>query len=235
MKLEKILIWMLLTSPLFLLNSCLNELDNYPAPNGEVFGNIVDSETGEVVPLSVPGSNGTIIELKEQGTNAVKAQRFYAHADGSFDNKLVFNGSYQISIQGGAFVKSEKVQKNIKGKTKVTIPVTPYTRVEASAKLSEGKLNITYKIQKTNDSFHVNKVIGYWNISPNVDNSNANYLGKSEADSLEGSIEIDLNNNSEFDDNLYKIEDNDGKIFFRVGVEVNGKVNYSAINFVTLP
>jgi hypothetical protein len=50
---------------LLLLTGCLNELDNYDAPDGGIMGRILDAETNEPVPLPVQGSTGTIINLYE--------------------------------------------------------------------------------------------------------------------------------------------------------------------------
>lgn len=57
---------------LYLMTSCVNELDNYDAPDGGVYGTIVDAETNQPVPLPVQGSTGVIIKLMEQGTGQLK-------------------------------------------------------------------------------------------------------------------------------------------------------------------
>ena len=38
--------------------ACENDIDNYDAPNGGVYGTIYDKETNEPVPMPVPGSSG---------------------------------------------------------------------------------------------------------------------------------------------------------------------------------
>ena len=67
---------------LCLMSSCVNELDNYDAPDGGVYGTILDAETNQPVPLPVQGSTGVIIKLMEQGTGATKTVDFYAKQDG---------------------------------------------------------------------------------------------------------------------------------------------------------
>ena len=37
--------------------ACENDIDNYDAPNGGVYGTIYDKETNEPVPMPVPGSS----------------------------------------------------------------------------------------------------------------------------------------------------------------------------------
>ena len=40
--------------------ACENDIDNYDAPNGGVYGTIYDKETNEPVPMPVPGSSGVM-------------------------------------------------------------------------------------------------------------------------------------------------------------------------------
>ncbi len=48
--------------------ACENDIDNYDAPNGGVYGTIYDKETNEPVPMPVPGSSGVMMSLYEQNT-----------------------------------------------------------------------------------------------------------------------------------------------------------------------
>ena len=50
--------------------ACENDIDNYDAPNGGVYGTIYDKETNEPVPMPVPGSSGVMMSLYEQNTGA---------------------------------------------------------------------------------------------------------------------------------------------------------------------
>lgn len=54
------------------------EKDNYDAPNGGLYGLIIDQQTGKPVPLPVEGSTGTIIRIMEIGTKATQPVGFYA-------------------------------------------------------------------------------------------------------------------------------------------------------------
>ena len=43
--------------------ACENDIDNYDAPNGGVYGTIYDKETNEPVPMPVPGSSGVMMSV----------------------------------------------------------------------------------------------------------------------------------------------------------------------------
>ena len=45
------------------VGACENDIDNYDAPNGGVYGTIYDKETNEPVPMPVPGSSGVMMSL----------------------------------------------------------------------------------------------------------------------------------------------------------------------------
>ena len=57
--------------------ACENDIDNYDAPNGGVYGTIYDKETNEPVPMPVPGSSGVMMSLYEQNTGATASVRAY--------------------------------------------------------------------------------------------------------------------------------------------------------------
>lgn len=54
--------------------ACENDIDNYDAPNGGVYGTIYDKETNEPVPMPVPGSSGVMMSLYEQNTGATASR-----------------------------------------------------------------------------------------------------------------------------------------------------------------
>ena len=61
-----------------LVTACENEIDNYEAPNGGVYGSIYDKETHEPIPMPVAGSSGVMISLYEQNTGATASVDFRA-------------------------------------------------------------------------------------------------------------------------------------------------------------
>ncbi|MCD7935722.1 MAG: DUF3823 domain-containing protein [Tannerellaceae bacterium] len=217
----------------FILTSCLNELDNFDAPDGGIKGRVLDAETNEPIPLPFQGSTGVIINMHEQNTNATKSVDFYAKDDGTFENSRMFNGEYRIVVNG-PFVEKCESFVTVKGQTEIDLKATPYARIQASATATGQKVSITYKVTPANASYTVSEVYGYWNFAPGVDDGGANYAGKVTVNSLEGTIEFDLGNNDTFQSNLHKIQSNGNKIYVRIAAKTENVINYSSTITVTL-
>lgn len=218
----------------FCFTSCLSELDNYDAPEGGIKGQILDAETNEPIPLPVQGSTGVIINMIEQNTDATQSADFYAKLDGSYENSKLFNCDYKIVVNG-PFVSPCEEFVTVKGQTTLDLKATPYARISASAQVAGKKVTITYKVTPTNSSYNVAKVYGYWNFAPGVDNGNANQAGKQTVKDLEGTIVFDLENEKNYQDNLYKIKGNGNKIYVRVGAKTGNAINYSTIIETIVP
>lgn len=218
---------------LCLMTSCVNELDNYDAPNGGIHGTIVDSKTNQPVPLPVQGSTGVIIKLMEQGTGATKSVDFYAKQDGTFENTRIFNCDYLITVEG-PFVSPAEVKASVSGQTEVNIPVIPYARIEASATVSGKTVSVNYQVNKTNSSYTTTEVYGYWNFAPGVDDGGANQARKVTVNDISGTISFDFGTDQTFLDNQYKIQANGNKIYVRIGAKTEGMINYSPVIEVTL-
>ncbi|MCD7849708.1 MAG: DUF3823 domain-containing protein [Parabacteroides sp.] len=209
--------------------SCLNDLDNYESPNGGIQGKILDAETNEPIPLPVQGSTGVIINMYEQNTGATQSVDFYAQMDGSFENSKLFNCDYKIVING-PFVSVCEDFVTVKGQTAFDIVATPYVRISTDTQVAGKKITVTYKVTPTDPSFNISEVYGYWNFAPGVDDSNANYAGKQTVKETEGTITFDLENDATYQSNLYKIQANGNKLYFRIGAKTEGKTNYSTIS-----
>lgn len=218
----------------FCFTSCLSELDNYDAPDGGIKGQILDAETNEPIPLPVQGSTGVIINMIEQNTDATQSVDFYAKLDGSYENSKLFNCDYKIVVNG-PFVSPCEEFVTVKGQTTLDLKATPYARISASAQVAGKKVTITYKVTPTNSSYNVAEVYGYWNFAPGVDNGNANQAGKQTVKDLEGTIVFDLENEKNYQDNLYKIKGNGNKIYVRVGAKTENAINYSTIIETIVP
>ena len=133
----------ILSITLFSFTSCsLFELDNYPAPGETLQGEVVDSETGELVPTD-QGSEGIRVRLTEVswGDNATHNPDFFCMPDGTFQNTKLFKGKYNILIDGpfipllreddrGVPLADETQTVDIHGVTKVRFEVQPFLKVE---------------------------------------------------------------------------------------------------------
>ena len=138
-------------------SSCLNDLDNYDAPEGGIKGIILDAETNEPIPMPVQGSTGVIINLFEQNTDATKSVDFYAKMDGTYENSKVFNCDYKIVVNGPFVSKCEEFV-TVKGQTTLDMKATPYARIKATAQTSGKKVTISYKVSPSNPAFKVDEV-----------------------------------------------------------------------------
>lgn len=214
---------------------CENELDNYDAPNGGIIGSVIDSKTGEPIPLPVQGSNGVIVNMFEQGTEATKSVDFYAKMDGTFENTKIFNCDYRIVVNG-PFVEKCEDNVTVNGYTKHDLTATPYARIAATANVSGKVVTVNYQVIPSDPNFNVTEVNGYWNFAPGVDNSNSNHAGKvtTKTDLSQGTFKFDLSSNSTFTSNLYKIHANNNNIYIRVSAKTEGAYNYSKIIEVTI-
>ncbi len=227
---KKLMIY-LMAMPMIMIGlstSCINELDNYDAPDGGIHGSIIDEETGEVIPLPVQGSTGLMISLMEVGTNATKPVDFYAQYDGTYELSKVFNCDYEITINNGPFVGIPTATTKVNGQTKCDIKATPLSRITANATVNGKVITINYKVTPTGSNV-VSDVYGYWNFAPGVDDGNANKAGTVSGKNLTGSFTIDLANNSVYNANIHKINSNKNTIYVRVGAKSNSKINYSVI------
>ena len=223
---NKSVIWLFAMFTIVLF-SC-NDLDNYSAPSGGIHGTIFDALSNEPVPLPVQGSTGVIINLIEQNTSATKSIDFYAKDDGTYENSQVFNGDYNVVVNG-PFVQTAEKTVSVNGQSELNFSVIPFSRIEASASASGQIVTITYNVTKSSADFNVTEVYGYWNFAPDIDNSGSNYAAKVTVNAVAGTIVFDLGNNAIFKSNLYKINNNGNKLYFRIGAKTNGIVNYSKI------
>jgi hypothetical protein len=127
----------------FSFTSCsLFELDNYVEPIETLQGEVVDAETGEPV-LTDQGSEGIRVRLTELswGDNVTPNPDFFCMPDGTFQNTRLFNGNYNIRVDGpfiplirederGVPLADETQTVDIKGLTKVKFEVQPFLKVE---------------------------------------------------------------------------------------------------------
>lgn len=212
------------------ITSCDNNIDNYKAPNGGIYGTIYDKVTGEPIPLPVQGSSGVMVSLSELNTNATASVDFRAKVDGTFTNTKVFNGDYYVKV-AGPFVGICDGYATIDGQTQSDLYAIPLGRASIEASVSsDNKITINYTAEKSDPSLSLTDVSLMWNYAPGVDVNSANYATKiSMGTTTSGTYVFDLPNNTQFVENNYKIKSNNNKVYVRASVTVNGKTNYSTI------
>lgn len=217
-----------LLSFIFVFSSCENEIDNMEAPNGGLHGTVYDIDTDQPIPLPVEGSGGVLVSLFEIGTGAAASIDFRANADGSYTNNRVFNGYYRVVVDG-PFIGVCEGYTTVDGHTQFDLKATPFSRIAASATISDrNDVEISFKVDKADESFSLTNVSVMWNYTPRVDENNSNYVAKiSKGGVGEGTHIFALANSKDFVENFYKIKANGNKIYVRVSATVNGIVNYS--------
>ena len=160
---RKIVFSVLLVGFVGLFGACsLFEIDNYDAPGETLQGEVVDVATGEPV-LTDQGSEGIRVRLKELswGDNATYNPDFYCMPDGTFQNTKVFNGNYNVQVDGpfvplvredenGVPLADESWTGDIKGVTKVKFEVQPFLKVEwaGDPTVSNGKITARVRVTR---------------------------------------------------------------------------------------
>ncbi|GHS92088.1 hypothetical protein FACS1894174_00410 [Bacteroidia bacterium] len=139
------------------------EIDNYDEPSETIKGEVVDIATGERV-LTDQGSEGTRIRLRElswKGTEVPSNFDFWCMKEGIFQNTKVFNGHYNIRIDGafiplvrmnqqGDTIADETKYIDIKGVTEVKFQVQPFLKLEWVGKptVMDGKITASFKVTR---------------------------------------------------------------------------------------
>jgi len=134
------------------------KIDNYPAPDAQLYGTFLDAETNEPVEQDI--IRGSTIEFIEQGYASQTKQVMIVKNDGTYRNNLIFANTYTITPVRGNFVPAEPQEVTVKGETQLDFKVQPYIRVK-DVKIEKvgNKVVATFKLQQT----VINKVkkIGY--------------------------------------------------------------------------
>jgi len=137
--------------------------DNYSEPHETLKGRVVDASTEELV-LTDQGSEGTRIRLRELSwaeTLVSDNFDFYCMKEGIFQNTKLFEGHYNVRIDGafipllrksstGDTLADETKYIDIKGVTEVEFKVQPFLKLEwiGQPTVSGGKITATVKVTR---------------------------------------------------------------------------------------
>lgn len=118
----------------------------------------------------------------------------------------------------------------------------PYARIDVNNAVFENKkLKVSYTITRSKDDYKIENVFLAWHISPYIDKMSGNseelvtvdYTNVSDKDILNTVLtqEIGLSESASFNnkDKQAIMKGNGNKMYIRVGVTTNGKVNYSEV------
>ena len=214
-----------------LFASC--EDDNYDEPNSGIKGRFIDAETSEVVPMPVQGTSSIQIRMYERDRYYSTGDDYsqlpvitYPKIDGTYENSWMFSKQYILTLEQTNFypVDTMVVDLNAGGLTDQDIKVIPYARIKVNNAVFENK----------------NAFLA-WHISPYIDKMSGNseelvtvdYTNVSDKDILNTILtqEIGLSESASFNnkDKQAIMKGNGNKMYIRVGVTTNGKVNYSEV------
>jgi hypothetical protein len=128
------------------LSACA-KLDNHPAPDAGIKGNVIDAVTKETLQTEQPnGVKIRMLEMKYQGN--VSPQDIWIKADGTFETTQLFAGDYKIIPVEGPFFNADTTQMTVNGITEVSFTVTPFLNVQAQAATLGSSIVLAYTISR---------------------------------------------------------------------------------------
>lgn len=144
-----------------LMVSCeLNELDNYAAPDAQLFGYIIDSETGEYVTSEL--FNGSTVSLTQLGYENPTNIYLKVDMNGKYENDLVFGGQYRIKPYARNYIyKGTGDTITISGHQQYDFNVVPFVRfIDPSMTVEGQKVKATFKIKNNlaEEGVNINKI-----------------------------------------------------------------------------
>jgi hypothetical protein len=159
------------------------EIDNYEAPNGGLYGQIIDAETGEPVPQPAPSDWGLRLRFYEVGKENAIEQHFYAQMDGSYKNSRLFNGPVRLVLEQRNFFPIDTLELNIQGQTKKDIEVVPYARIRLeNLRLDGDHIIADFRLLRNkNRSYERHTIMRccmLWHASPYIDEQTLNFSGR---------------------------------------------------------
>jgi Protein of unknown function (DUF3823) N-terminal domain/Domain of unknown function (DUF3823_C) len=151
----------LFTSLVLFATSC--EIDNYPAPDAQVFGAIRDSTGGALVETDL--NSGSQIGAYEQGYATPVLRNWVVKQSGEYRNNLVYSNTYNFVFQSCNFFPYTVTGEVIRpGANERDFLVVPYIRIKNPTITYDAvanKINATFSIEGGKPSVKVAKVSLY--------------------------------------------------------------------------
>lgn len=175
---KRILRYIFVPAAAICLSACLG--DNHPQPDSALFGKAIDSDTGENI-LQDIGSEGSQIEIIEQGYATTTSRYLNFKTDGTYRDNNLFKGEYSIKATRTNFVPMEETIIKVSGPTEFVFKTKPYCRIHVeSIEFMEDKQKVyaRFKVERTTDD-DVKEVGLFCDVSPHVSYSINNSGDKS--------------------------------------------------------
>jgi hypothetical protein len=132
---------------LSLLSAC-SKIDNYKAPDGGVYGKLLDLMTNEGIQTEQP--NGYNIKLFEKGRSLNSPVTFSGKPDGTFENVLIFQNEYKVlPVEGAFFPITDTAVVQIGDRTEINFSVMPFLSViNVTVTPGTNKVTVVYNIAR---------------------------------------------------------------------------------------
>lgn len=171
---KNILLWISIPAVLALTCGCMG--DNYTQPDASLYGKVIDAATGSLI-LQDIGSDGSRLEVIEQGFEVTSSRYLNFKTDGTYCEKNLFKGQYLIKANRTNFVPIDEQIVDVNGETEFNITALPYCNVEVvSLEFLEDKQRVEAKFTVTCNTSHDLKEVGlFCDPNKNVSNSINNF------------------------------------------------------------
>lgn len=243
----KIILNLLLGASLLFLASC-QEVDNWDEPNARLYGNVIDSYTGQNLLMDQNDWQIRIIDKTWEAMNpgtVAQYQSLAVQRDGVYNNSKLFPGTYDMIPYDGPFWPIDTVKGVVlKDKTQQDFTVTPYLQVlnfKATLDGTNLTLSCTVKAPIITGLPNLYEVKGFLSLTTFCGNSN--YINIGDYNNLRKSInktwaaEVGTADSKDYTLGPYPVKS--GYTYYvRIGANVNAlsrRYNYSPIIKVVVP
>jgi hypothetical protein len=152
----------ILGSLIFTLNSC--KIDNFPEPDAQVYGAILDSLGGGLVETDITSSTGSVISVYELGKYEANPLRrtWLIKQNGEYRNNLVYANDYRFEFSSCNFFPKIEPPMTIRpGENKVDFTVVPYIRIKnlsITYDPATNKVNATFNLEPGRNSVRLSRL-----------------------------------------------------------------------------
>lgn len=242
----KIILNIFLGATLLFLASC-QKIDNWDEPNARLYGNVIDSYTGQNL---VMDQNDWQIRIVDRTWEQMKGtvaqfQTLAVQRDGVYNNSKLFPGTYDMLPYDGPFWPVDTVKGVIlKNETRQDFTVTPYLQIlNFKAELNGTNLTLTgtVKAPRITGLPNLYEVKGFLSLTTFCGNSNyiniGDYNNKTRTINRTWAAEVGTADSKEYTLGPYPVKS--GYTYYvRMGANVNAlsrRYNYSPIIKVVVP
>lgn len=132
--------------------------DNYQSPDARLYGILKDNTTNNAVPVQT--MNGAVIRYYqlEYSTNNPNPVNTAVHADGAYENAMLFSGKYKV-IAEGPFYYPDTLTIQVNGQTQQDIPVKPFLYINATASdITANSVTLKYTVKRNANTQKIARV-----------------------------------------------------------------------------